>query len=264
MGDVVATSLQMLLDTAHKLANAASEVTLSHFRNNAAADNKGGGLFDPVTVADKGAETVMRDILAREFPDHGIVGEEFGTVNAGAEYVWTLDPIDGTRAFIIGMPLWGTLIGLQHHGTPLLGVMDQPFIGERFWNDDRAAWYRGPRGLQRCETRACAGLGHALLAATTPDMFDGEDEVRFNHLAKAVRMRRFGGDCYSYCMLALGQIDIVAEAKLKPFDIVPLIPIVEKAGGVVCSWDGGPAKDSARCIACGDPALLEPSLALLK
>lgn len=264
MGDAVTTSLEMLLDTAHKLANAASKVTLSHFRKNAAADHKGGGLFDPVTAADKGAETVMRDILARDFPDHGIVGEEFGTVNAGADYVWTLDPIDGTRAFIIGVPLWGTLIGLQHHGKPLLGVMDQPFTGERFWNDDRAAWYRGPRGLQRCETRACAGLGHALLTATTPDMFDGEDEVRFNRLAKAVRMRRFGGDCYSYCMLALGQIDIVAEAQLKPFDIVPLIPIVEKAGGVVCSWDGTPAKDSGRCIACGDPTLLETALALLK
>jgi len=260
----VTASLEILLDTAHKLANAASKVTLSHFRKNAAADHKGGDLFDPVTAADKGAETLMRDILARDFPDHGIVGEEFGTVNAGADYVWTLDPIDGTRAFIIGMPLWGTLIGLQHLGKPLLGVMDQPFIGERFWNDDRAAWYRGPKGLQRCGTRACAELDQALLTATTPDMFHGEDEVRFNRLAKAVRMRRFGGDCYSYCMLALGQIDIVAEARLKPFDIVPLIPIIEKAGGVVCSWDGATANDAGRCIACGDPTLLEPALALLK
>ena len=184
-------------------------------------------------------------------------------MNAGADYVWTLDPIDGTRAFILGMPLWGTLVGLQYQGKPLLGLMDQPFIGERFWNDDRAP-YRGPKGLQRCETRACAGLDQALLTATTPDMFQGEDEVRFNRLAHAVRMRRFGGDCYAYCMLALGQIDIVAEAGLKPFDIVPLIPIVEKAGGVARSWDGGPAKDLGRCIVCGDPTLIEPALALLK
>lgn len=257
-------SLETLLDTAQKLANAASEVTLSHFRKNAAADHKGGALFDPVTAADKGAEAVMREILERDFPDHGVIGEEFGAVNAGADYVWTLDPIDGTRAFILGMPLWGTLVGLQYQGKPLLGLMDQPFIGERFWNDDRAAWYRGPKGLQRCETRACAGLDQALLTATTPDMFQGEDEVRFNRLANAVRMRRFGGDCYAYCMLALGQIDIVAEAGLKPFDIVPLIPIVEKAGGVARSWDGGPAKDSGRCIVCGDPTLIEPALALLK
>ena len=257
-------SLEMLLDTAHKLANAASCVTLSHFRTNAVADHKGGGLFDPVTAADKGAEQVMRDMLASVFPGHGIVGEEFGTVNAGADYVWTLDPIDGTRAFILGMPLWGTLIGLQHHGKPVLGLMDQPFIGERFWNDDRSAWYRGPKGLTRCETRRCESLDKALLTATTPDMFEGEDEAGFNRLAKAVRMRRFGGDCYSYCMLALGQIDIVAEAKLKPFDIIPLIPIMEKAGGVVRSWDGGSAAESGRCIACGDPAMLEPALAHLK
>ena len=257
-------SVEKLLDSAHKLANAAAAVTLMHFRHNAAADDKGGGSFDPVTVADKGAEKVMREILAREFPDHGIVGEEFGTENAGADFVWTLDPIDGTRAFIIGVPLWGTLIGLQHEGRPLIGLMDQPFIGERFWNDERAAWYRGPMGLQRCQTRRCSRLGDALMTSTSPDMFEGQDEVRFNRLAKAVRMRRFGGDCYAYCMVALGQIDIVAEAQLKPFDIVPLIPIVEKAGGVVRNWDGGPATDAGRCVACGDGALLEPALALLQ
>ncbi len=261
----MAVSFEKLLDMAHRLANAASEVTLRYFRTSAPADHKGGEMFDPVTAADKGAEAAIRNILAREFPGHGIFGEEFGAVNAGADYVWTVDPIDGTRAFILGLPLWGTLIGLQHEGQPVLGLMDQPFIGERFWNDDRAAWYRGPRGgLQRCLTRRCGGLGGALLTATTPDMFAGEDEVRFNRLAKAVRMRRFGGDCYAYCMLALGQADIVAEAKLKRFDIVPLIPIVEKAGGVVRNWDGGPAYEAGRCIACGDPTLLEPALALLK
>ncbi len=254
---------EKLLETAHKLANAASEVTLSYFRKSAAADHKGGGTFDPVTAADKGAETVMRDILARELPEHGILGEEFGTVNAGADYVWTLDPIDGTRAYILGIPLWGTLIGLRHQGVPLLGVMDQPFIGERFWNDERAAWYRGPKGLLRCKTRSCPSLNQALLTASSPDMFEGEDEVRFNRLAKAVRMRRFGGDCYAYCMLALGQLDIVAEAALKPFDIVPLIPIIEKAGGAVRTWEGGAANDAGRCIACGDLVLLQPALALL-
>lgn len=261
---MTAFSFEKLLDTAHRLANAASEVTLRYFRTSAAADHKGGEMFDPVTAADKEAEAIIRETLMREFPDHGIFGEEFGAVNAGADYVWTVDPIDGTRAFILGLPLWGTLIGLQHEGQPLLGLMDQPFIGERFWNDDRAAWYRGPRGLRRCQTRRCEALGRALLTATTPDMFQGEDEVRFNRLAKAVRMRRFGGDCYAYCMLALGQQDIVAEARLKRFDIVPLIPIVEKAGGVVRNWDGGPANEAGRCIACGDPALLDQALALLK
>lgn len=253
-----------LLDTARKLANAAGKVTLSYFRKGVLSSHKGGASFDPVTAADREAETACREILAREFPDHGVVGEEFGNTNEGATYVWTLDPVDGTRAFILGLPLWGTLIGLQFEGQPILGLMDQPFMGERFWNDERASWYRGPAGLQRCKTRPCADLSSAFLTATSPDMFDESDETRFNRLAKAVRMRRFGGDCYAYGMVALGQIDIVAEAQLKPFDIVPLIPIVEKAGGVVKSWDGGSPLNGGRCIACGDPSLIEPAMALLK
>jgi histidinol phosphatase-like enzyme (inositol monophosphatase family) len=256
-------SMDALLDAAHTLANAASSVTLLHFRTSTAADHKGGGQFDPVTAADRGAEAVIRDILARDFPDHGIIGEEFGSANEGADYVWTLDPVDGTRSFILGLPTWGTLIGLKYQGQPLIGIMDQPFTGERFWNDARAAWYRGPKGLRRCETRLCPSLESALLSATTPDMFKGEETVCFDRLANAVRMRRFGGDCYAYCMLALGQIDIVAEASLKTFDIAPLIPIVEKAGGAVASWDGGPASEGGRVIACGDPSLLPSALAVL-
>jgi histidinol phosphatase-like enzyme (inositol monophosphatase family) len=257
-------SFEALLDTAHGLANAASKITLAHFRTRPAADHKGGSAFDPVTVADRGAENAMRDILMRSFPDQGIAGEEFGTLNEGADYIWTLDPIDGTRSFILGLPLWGTLIGLQYQGRPILGIMDQPFTGERFWSDEKASWYRGPNGLIRCKTRACAALSEAFLVATTPDMFEGEDEVRFNRLAKAVRMRRFGGDCYSYCMLALGHIDIVAEAKLRPFDIVPLIPIVEKAGGKVASWEGEATAPGGRYIACGDAKLLEAALPILE
>lgn len=258
----MAFSFEALLETAHSLANAAGKVTLQHFRCHSPADHKGGNAFDPVTVADRGAEEVMRGMISRSFPEHGIAGEEFGNTKEDADFVWTLDPIDGTRSFILGLPLWGTLIGLQHEGKPILGIMDQPFTGERFWNDERSAWYRGPKGLVRCNTRPCSGLAQAYLAATTPDMFKDEDEARFNTLAKAVRMRRFGGDCYLYCMLALGHIDIVAEARLKPFDIVPLIPIVEKAGGVVRQWGGGdPAQ--GRYIACGDPNLLDAALAHL-
>jgi len=260
----VPIAFDSLLETAHKLANAASSVTLSHFRKGTNADHKGGASFDPVTVADKGAEEAMRAILLRDFPDHGIAGEEFAPVNEGADYVWSLDPIDGTRSYIIGLPIWGTLIGVLYKGKPILGVMDQPFIGERFWSDEHAAWYRGPNGLRRCKTRTCANLGDALLTATTPDMFEGEDATQFDRLAGSVRMRRFGGDCYAYGMLALGQIDIVAEACLKPFDIVALIPIVEKAGGAVKTWDGGEPQAAGRCIAVGDPALLDIALNRLR
>ncbi len=260
----MSVKFDFLLETAHKLANVAATVTLQHFRTNSTADHKGGASFDPVTIADRGAESAMRDVLARECPSHGIVGEEFGVANEGADYVWTLDPIDGTRAFILGLPLWGTLIGVQHKGKPLLGIMDQPFIGERFWNDSRAAWYRGPKGLERCRARKCPDISHALLTATSPDMFEGEDEKRFGHLAKSVRMRRFGGDCYAYCMLALGHIDIVAETKLKPFDIVPLIPIIESAGGIVTDWEGGNPASGGRCIASADPTLHAAAIDLLK
>jgi myo-inositol-1(or 4)-monophosphatase len=255
---------EALLDTAHRLANEAGKVTLQHFRTQASADHKGGSAFDPVTAADRGAEAAMRTIIERTFPAHGISGEEYGAINEGADFVWTLDPIDGTRAYILGLPVWGTLIGLQHKGKPLLGLMDQPFTGERFWSDEKAAWYRGPKGLMRCRTRPCASLGEAFLAATTPDMFEGPDETAFNRLSKAVRMRRFGGDCYFYCMLALGHIDIVAEAKLKPFDILPLIPIIEKAGGVVSRWETENAAPRGRYIACGDPSLLDAALSLLR
>jgi histidinol phosphatase-like enzyme (inositol monophosphatase family) len=258
----VAFSFEALLETAHDLANAASAVTLRHFRSQYTADHKGGGEFDPVTVADRGAEEVMRDIISRKFPEHGIAGEEFGNTREGADFVWALDPIDGTRSFVLGLPLWGTLIGLQFQGKPLLGIMDQPFTGERFWSDEQAAWYRGHQGTLQCKTRPCRDLAQAYLAATTPDLFKAGDEARFNALAKAVRMRRFGGDCYLYCMLALGHIDIVAEALLKPFDILPLIPIVEKAGGVVSHW-GGDDAGAGRYIACGDPTLLDAALAHL-
>jgi histidinol phosphatase-like enzyme (inositol monophosphatase family) len=258
------TEFESLLETAHKLANAAAAVTLKHFRSNLTADHKGGASFDPVTVADREAEQIMRAILAQDHPSHGIAGEEFGLEGGGADYVWTLDPIDGTRAFILGVPVWGTLVGLQHNGVPLLGVMDQPFIGERFWNDEKASWYRGPSGLRRCRTRPCPELREAMLGATTPDMFEGGDELRFGNLAKAVRMRRFGGDCYFYCMLALGYLDLVVEAKLRPFDIVPLIPIVEKAGGVTGRWERDGVPELGRYIACGDAALMEPALSILK
>lgn len=252
------------LDYAHQMANAAGKAILPHFRNLLEADHKGGSTFDPVTIADREAETAIRALIYSHLPDHGVVGEEYPPHNADAEHIWTIDPIDGTRAFIMGLPLWGTLIGLGRGGRPLLGILDQPYIGERFWSDETAAWHRGAQGaLRRCQTRKGVPLDRALLSATTPDMFNSEELDRFNALADAVRMRRFGADCYAYGMLALGQIDLVVEAGLKPYDIVPLIPIIERAGGIVTSWDGGDPTKGGRVIACGDSALHEKALAVL-
>jgi histidinol phosphatase-like enzyme (inositol monophosphatase family) len=254
-----------LLATAHALADQAGAVILPHFRTALAIDHKGGALFDPVTAADLAAETAIRSALAATHPAHGIVGEEFGSTGTGADYCWIIDPIDGTRAFIVGQPLWGTLIGLVRQGRPLLGLMNQPFTGERYWSGERQSYFRHSSGIeQTIHTRACANLSEALLTASSPDLFETQEEqARFAALASAVRLRRFGGDCYNYCLLALGQIDLVVEAGLKDFDIVPLIPIIERAGGVVSTWEGGDPRQGGRILAAGDPRLHEQAVKIL-
>jgi histidinol phosphatase-like enzyme (inositol monophosphatase family) len=229
---------------------------LPHFRTAGTIDHKGGTTFDPVTAADRLAETAIRAVLAETYPNHGIIGEELGAFRADADYCWIVDPIDGTRAFIMGQPLWGTLIGLVKNGRPVLGLMDQPFTRERFWSGDGQSFYRHDRTEQPMRTRPCRSISDAFLASTSPDLFAEEDDLaRFEGLSRAVRLRRFGGDCYNYCLLALGQIDLVVEAGLKEYDILPLIPIIERAGGVVTTWEGGDASAGGRIVAAGDPHL---------
>ncbi len=248
---------------AHRLADAAGGAILPHFRNLTGVSDKGGSSFDPVTEADRAAELAMRALIETHYPDHGISGEEFPGRPANGPYQWVLDPIDGTKAFICGLPLWGTLIGLSENGRPALGMMDQPYLGERFWSAGKGAYFRTRSGEARIVARPCAALGEAVLGATTPDMFQGGDAERFAGLSRACRMTRFGGDCYMYCMLAAGLVDIVAEAALKPFDIAPLIPVIEGAGGVVTDWDGGDASKGGRVLAAGSPAIHEAALKIL-
>lgn len=249
------TAYADLLALAHAIADKTGAVILPHFRTQLKIDHKGGSAFDPVTEADRAAETVVRSALAEIYPAHGVIGEEFGSSGTDAEYCWIIDPIDGTRGFIMGQPLWGTLIGVIRDGFPFLGLMDQPFTGERFWSGEEQAWFRRHGTEQKMQTRPCPDLGEALLAATTPDLFTPEEAARFEAISGAVRLRRFGGDCYNYCMLALGQIDLVVEAGLKEFDILPLIPIIERAGGVVSTWEGGDPRGGGRILAAGDPRL---------
>jgi myo-inositol-1(or 4)-monophosphatase len=249
---------------AHGLADKAGAVILPHFRTGCEIDHKGGDFFDPVTAADRAAETAIRETLAATYPEHGILGEEFGTLRPEAEYRWIVDPIDGTRAFILGHPLWGTLIGLTRGGVPLLGLMDQPFTRERFWSGEDQAFYRREGAPRRMRTRSGTMLSEALLATTSPDLFTAEEEQEgFARLSRVVRLRRFGGDCYNYCLLALGQIDLVVEAGLKPFDILPLIPIIERAGGVVSTWDGGDPRNGGRILAAGDARLHAKAVEIL-
>ena len=259
-----APSFAALLAAAHLLADRAGAVILPHFRTALAIDHKGGDLFDPVTAADRAAEMAIRDALGEIYPTHGIVGEEYGALRPDAEYCWVVDPIDGTRAFVVGQPLWGTLIGLKRDGTALLGLMDQPFVGERFFSGERDAFISRAGTTTPMRTRPCPALSEALLTASSPDLFTTEEErARFDDLARAVRLRRFGGDCYNYCLLALGQVDLVVEAGLKAYDILPLVPIIERAGGIVTTWDGGDAKEGGRILAAGDRRLHEAALRVL-
>lgn len=251
-----------------ELAEVSGRVILPHFRSRMSVENKlSDGAFDPVTVADKGAEAAMRELLGARFPEHGILGEEFGRERVDAEHVWVLDPIDGTRSFISGLPVWGTLIGLEHHGRPVAGMMNQPFTRERFTGISGArgkrAWYRGPDGERPLETRPCASIADAVLFTTTPSLFSAEERSAYDRVESRVRLARYGVDCYAYCMVAGGFVDVVIEAALQPYDIVALIPVIEGAGGVVTSWTGGSAADGGRVVASGDPRLHDEVLRLL-
>ena len=247
----------------NRLADAAAAAILPYFRTPMAVDDKGGGRFDPVTAADRGAEAAMRAEIEAAFPEDGIHGEEAAGVRLDAEHVWVLDPIDGTRSFISGVPLWGTLIGLLSAGRPRLGLAAQPFIGERFFGDGESAAYVGSGGTRPLATRPCPDLSQATLFATTPDMFDPSEAALFREVGARARLTRFGCDCYAYCMLAAGFVDVVMEAGLKPYDIVALIPIIEGAGGKVTDWQGQPATAGGQVLASGDPHLHESLLRLI-
>jgi myo-inositol-1(or 4)-monophosphatase len=255
-----AESLAIFLD---RLADAAAKAIMPHFRAAMEVANKATAHFDPVTAADREAEAAMRRLIAEHYPDHGIVGEEYGPERADAAHVWVLDPIDGTRSFITGLPVWGTLIGLLEEGRPRLGMMAQPFTGERFAGDGGRAWYTGPWGARPLRTRRAASLSEAALFTTSPHLFAPDEGEAYVRVERAVRMARYGIDCYAYAMVAAGQADIVVEAGLQSYDIVALIPLIEGAGGRVTSWDGGSAAGGGRVCATGDARIHEQALAIL-
>ena len=254
-----------------RLATAAGSVILPFFRSALPANDKArgaGGAYDPVTEADRAAETAMRRRILTTFPAHGIVGEEFPDHQPDAEYVWILDPIDGTKSFMAGLPLWGTLVALEHNGVPAYGMMHQPFTRESFFGDGaRATWSghnsRNTKVDHHLRTRPCPALGTATLCTTSPLLMSESELDAYRRVEAAVRMPRYGGDCYSYCMLAAGHVDLVIEAGLQPYDIAPLIPIVRGAGGVVTTGVGGDAAKGGRISAAGDPRAHEAAMALL-
>ena len=239
-GPSPATDFQAIVRVAHELADLSGPVILKYFRKPMPVENKAvGGAFDPVTKADRGAEKAIAQALATRFPDHGVVGEEFGTKVGSSAFQWVIDPIDGTRSFIIGSPLWGTLIGVLRDGVPYFGLMDQPFTGERFWSGDRASYYsvrRRPAHAPEDEDLHPHRGRSTDLDPPRPFRRSGTESPYSTRLKGAARLTRYGGDCYGYCLLAGGHVDIIVEPGLKPYDIVALIPIIERAGGRVTTW----------------------------
>ncbi len=252
-------------ETAHLLADAAREVTLPYFRSDRlGTDNKHGpGGFDPVTEADRGAERAMRDLLAQRRPQDAILGEEFGETPGTSGLTWVLDPVDGTRAFVSGAPSWGVLIALSDATGPLYGLIDQPYIGERFEGGFGAAGMTGPRGARTLGVRGDCPLAGAILMTTFPEVGTAAEGAAFAELSRRVQLTRYGFDCYAYALLAAGHIDLVVEAGLAPHDIHAPIAVIEAAGGIVTDWRGGPAHAGGRVVAAAGREQHAAALAIL-
>ncbi len=248
---------------AHALADAARAVILPLFRTGLVSDNKDAGGFDPVTEADRAAEQAMRAILAQLRPQDAILGEEFGQSDGTSGLQWVLDPIDGTRGFISGTPTWGVLISVRDAAGPLYGIIDQPYIGERFEGGFGHAGMNGPLGARGLGVKATGGLADATILTTFPEVGTVKDAAGFQAVAAKCKLARYGMDCYGYALLAAGQVDLVVEAGLSAYDIQAPIAVIEAAGGIVTDWQGGPAHEGGRAVAAANAELHARALEIL-
>ncbi len=258
--------LQALADFAGRLADAAGAELLAYFRTDLQAENKARAPgYDPVTLADRAAELALRALIHETYPDHGVLGEEYGFEPGASGLTWVVDPIDGTKSFMTGLLHWATLIALYDGEKPCLGVVEQPYVGERFTGSRLGATMIRRNGREKSlRVRSCENIGQAVLCSTARDIFaDGNELAAFDRVAAKTRMVRYGGDCYIYCMLAAGLVDLVIESTLKAHDVQALIPLVEAAGGVISGWSGEPAIHGGRVIAAGDRRVYEQALKLL-
>jgi histidinol phosphatase-like enzyme (inositol monophosphatase family) len=263
LDDVVLAELAAFAD---RLADAAAAEILPYFRSDLEVRNKAqGACYDPVTLADRTAEQAIRALIHETYPDHGVLGEEFGFEAGKSGITWVVDPIDGTKSFMTGQLHWATLIALYDGEKPCIGVVDQPYVGERFSGSRVGAKVvRRGGGEQILSTRACATIEAAVLCSTGREIFADDDELEaFDRVAGRARMVRYGGDCYLYCMLAAGLVDLVIESTLKAHDVQALIPLVEAAGGAISGWSGEPAVHGGRVIAAGDRRVYDQALELL-
>ena len=264
MTSISATEQADLIATAHALADAARAATLLHFRRpGLTADNKEAERFDPVTVADRLSEEHMRAILADRRPQDAILGEEYGTKPGTSGLTWVLDPIDGTRGYLSGTPTWGVLIAVGDASGPLYGVIDQPYIRERFEGGFGRAEVNGPMGRTLLQARPARPLSEAIVMTTFPEVGTAEEGAAFRRVASRARLVRYGTDCYAYALVAAGQIDVVIEAGLQAYDLQAPIAVIQAAGGVVTDWQGRPAHDGGRVLAAANREIHAEALALL-
>lgn len=254
------SELRMFLN---HLCDLAKEETLPRFRTRNKITNKQDTGFDPVTDADREAERVISAEIRKNWPEHGIVGEEHGTSNRHAEYQWIIDPIDGTRSFITGVPVWGTLIGFYHNGHPLAGVMDQPFTQERFLCDGNTATVSIGTKAFKLQTANTKTLSQACLMTTAPELYSADTSEAFQRLSTACRLTRYGTDCYAFGMLAMGSVDIVIECGVQLYDVAALVPIIEMAGGVFTDWQGNQNPEGGNVIAAANLELHQQAISLL-
>jgi len=252
---------------AHRLADSAGETIRPYFRRRIEIVDKGaakGSIFDPVTEADRNAEIAIRAIIERERPADGILGEEFGETRGTSGRRWVLDPVDGTRAFINGRHEWGSLIALEEQGRPVLGIIDQPVLGERFIGVNGSAALHEKGAVTPLHVRECAGLADAILCCTHPyAYFEADERAAFRRVSSAVKMSRFGGDCYIFALLAMGFCDVIVESHFHRWDVAALIPVVEGAGGIITNWHGGSPHEGGQCVASGDRRVHEEVLRVL-
>jgi myo-inositol-1(or 4)-monophosphatase len=249
---------------AEALADAARAEALRWRRAEWAVEDKsGGGAFDPVTSADRGVERVMRELIAARWPDHAIHGEEFGAADTGARYCWSLDPIDGTRSFICGLPTWTVLIALLDHGRPVLGVIDAPRLNERFVGHGDVAELVSASGRTRIRTSPCRALQEARLSTTDPYLFSAEERAGFERLRERVRLTRYGLDAYAYARLSAGDLDLIIESGLAPHDMNALLPVITAAGGAWSNWRGGRDLSEGKLITAASATLLDQALGRL-
>lgn len=265
MSDIDPKTQSTLIATAHLMADAARTAILPHFRApGLGADNKDQTGYDPVTEADRAAERAMRAVLAQHRPEDSVLGEEYGSTAGSTGLTWVLDPIDGTRGFISGTPTWGVLIAVGGEAGPELGIIDQPYIGERFFGGFGQAYCDGPHGRVELWTKSNTDLAKAIVFTTFPEVGTAQDRAGFEAVAKKVQLTRYGMDCYAYALVASGQVDLVIEASLNAYDIQGPIGVVQAAGGIVTDWNGGPAHQGGQAIAAANADIHTAAIALLK